>query len=168
MFLCCDTTSGVTKRGNFVLKSQRHSSPVHLCVWHKWSWYYHQFYFVLHRREIGHTKVTNLLCVFRVMESWRCRQEQGRPSPCCPSLLPTRRWVELCVHMRLPISQWTHSNVRFSLCQAFPLEVTKLIYCSRTVPEIEKVSHKIISLSGQTVPTAQSFVKLKSSSLNTI
>lgn len=27
-----------------------------------------------------------------------------------------------------------------SLCQAFPLEVTKLIYCSRTVPEIEKVS----------------------------
>lgn len=24
--------------------------------------------------------------------------------------------------------------------QAYPLEVTKLIYCSRTVPEIEKVS----------------------------
>lgn len=24
--------------------------------------------------------------------------------------------------------------------QAFPLEVTKLIYCSRTVPEIEKVN----------------------------
>lgn len=24
--------------------------------------------------------------------------------------------------------------------KAFPLEVTKLIYCSRTVPEIEKVS----------------------------
>lgn len=27
-----------------------------------------------------------------------------------------------------------------SVSQAFPLEVTKLIYCSRTVPEIEKVS----------------------------
>lgn len=33
----------------------------------------------------------------------------------------------------------------FSLSQAFPLEVTKLIYCSRTVPEIEKVSGRQIS-----------------------
>lgn len=153
MFLCCDTTSGVTKRGNFV----QVQGGVDIII---------SFYFVLHQRESGHTKVTCCVC----SGSWspgdavRNREDHLPAVPhCC---LPEGELS--CVCMQLPISQWTHSNVRFSLCQAFPLEVTKLIYCSRTVPEIEKVSHKIISLSGQTVPTVQSFVKLKSNSLNTI
>lgn len=34
---------------------------------------------------------------FRVMECWRCLQEQGRPSPCCPSSLLIRGWVQLCI-----------------------------------------------------------------------
>ena len=33
-----------------------------------------------------------------------------------------------------------HLNKFTCVSQAFPLDVTKLIYCSRTVPEIEKVS----------------------------
>lgn len=39
-----------------------------------------------------------------------------------------------------PAPTWTQDCLSLSFPQAFPLEVTKLIYCSRTVPEIEKVS----------------------------
>lgn len=62
-------------------------------------------------------------------------------------------------HCGLPKGEFSLSHKRFiltaggrlackyalSLSQAFPLEVTKLIYCSRTVPEIEKVSGRQIS-----------------------
>ena len=42
-------------------------------------------------------------------------------------------WKNLCHHLVLLYSDLS------SLWQEYPLEVTKLIYCSRTVPEIEKV-----------------------------
>lgn len=45
-------------------------------------------------------------------------------------------------------------NVSFCFPQAFPLDVTKLIYCSRTVPEIEKVS-RIRQTEGKKTLSAQ-------------
>ena len=79
-----------------------------------WSWNHHQFLFcAASATERPHKG--NLLCVFRVMESWRCRQEQGRPSRCCPSLLPTRRWVELCVHVA------SHQPVNTFICLVLSL-----------------------------------------------
>lgn len=57
-------------------------------------------------------------------------------------------WSTVASHQPMPhelinVLDSLFLGLSLSLSQAFPLEVSKLIYCSRTVPEIEKVSQFI-------------------------
>ncbi|XP_077174711.1 general transcription and DNA repair factor IIH helicase subunit XPD isoform X1 [Paroedura picta] len=89
----------------------------------------------------------------RAMECWKCPREPGRPSPCCPSSWPTRKRSSVSCSFLLDIETPEASSpgprgVSFveSVWEAHPLEVSKLIYCSRTVPEIEKVIEELRKL----------------------